>query len=434
MVEVVKGMFKPRELQGLSEADSKADRKPNREMLQTGYLPFGEKMGFEQEGNPVSYKMGVNRICALHRERMAADECSQNERKSSLFIEKESLEKNVANLEQRIFKIKEEKIPLLEKRIELIDDEIEDIAKNPDKYVHDEVSKLSLIVGGTILFFLSIYLFVFYSSASYSSFFKIFNPEEAGVVQAIFDAQALNKAWIDGVTELIFILTIPFVFLGLGFLIHKFSERKDFVGYLKIFFVLAITFVFDSILAYEITKKLYEIKRGAAFEDLPEYTTTLAVQEVNFWMIIFAGFIVYIVWGFVFDFFAETYRSFDKVGILRRAKRDEKKRKLEDLDTYNKEIQNNENTIDGLNHKISEVEATIKTSVYFPLKDLEKMTKDIATFTMGWTNGIKKRMQEVTFQAKHDQLEKHIDEVDQIHKECVEKFIQPHLTAINRNS
>ena len=49
---------------------------------------------------------------------------------------------------------------------------------------------------------------------------------------------------------------------------------------------------------------------------MPEYTISMAFQSVNFWMIIFAGFIVYLIWGFVFDFIMESHSKMDKITSL----------------------------------------------------------------------------------------------------------------------
>lgn len=154
---------------------------------------------------------------------------------------------------------------------------------------------------------------MFYSSAAYSAFFKNFTPDDTKITQSIFDAQAVGKAWVDGFTELIFILAIPAVFLGLGFLIHKFSEEKGLGKYFKILGLIIVTFIFDFIIAYAIVKEIYNIKIGGLFQEMPPMTIGRAFEEVNFWIIIFAGFVVYIIWGLVFSFTMSEYEKMDKV-------------------------------------------------------------------------------------------------------------------------
>lgn len=234
---------------------------------------------------------------------------------------------------------------------------------------------------------LTIYLFVFYSSASYSALFKNFTPDETVVAKAIFDAQAITKALKDGLSELILILTIPAVFLGLGYLIHKFQETKNYTKFIKITALLIITFIFDVIIAYEITEKIYDIKRNEIFENIPPpYSFKLAFSNTSFWLIIFAGFIVYLVWGFVFDFVMDSYSKLDHVKVHIKIKQ-------EQIETLEKEIQSHEG-------KIAELRSNIKknTTEIGRLKDIiegtivqpKEMSEALSQFMVGWYSWLSK--------------------------------------------
>ena len=240
------------------------------------------------------------------------DEMKQNERKSKIRQEISGIEAKKANVENQI-KVEQDKLTHEENKIEKIIKEIDNIKENPRVISGDSFAKASFWIGLVIILFLTVYLFVFYSSAAYSAFFKDFTPDDTKLTQAIFDAQAVGKAWADGFAELIFILAIPAVFLGLGFLIHKFSEEKGFSKYLKITGLVVVTFIFDFIIAYAIVKEIYEIWRASIFYETPPMSIEKAFTEVNFWIIIFAGFIVYIIWGLVFDFTMREYEKMDKV-------------------------------------------------------------------------------------------------------------------------
>lgn len=240
------------------------------------------------------------------------DEMKQSERKNKIKQEISGLDAKVINLENQI-KTEKDNLVHEENKIEKIITEIDNIKENPKVVTGDSFAKTSFWVGFVILFFLTIYLFIFYSSAAYSAFFKHFTPDDTKIAQAIFDAQAVSKAWSEGLTELIFILAIPAVFLGLGFLIHKFSEEKGLLRYLKISGLIVVTFIFDLIIAYAIVKAIYEIKIGGMFQQMPPMTLRGVFDEVNFWIIIFAGFVVYIIWGLVFSFTMKEYEKMDKV-------------------------------------------------------------------------------------------------------------------------
>jgi len=214
----------------------------------------------------------------------------------------------------RLQRISEERIPECKKKIEGLEDDLENIRANPEHIIADIPSRASFIIGIVIIAFLTAYLFIFYTSASYSAFFKEFSQAEIRVANSIFDSQALVKAYYSGATELIFILLTPFIFLGLGFLIHKFQSGKGLTRFLKVGALVSVTFLFDALLAYEITEKIGYIKYVQSFSE-GEYVFGIAeaLVEANFWLIIFAGFLVYVIWGFVFDFVMEEHDARDAV-------------------------------------------------------------------------------------------------------------------------
>ncbi|WP_379085156.1 hypothetical protein [Pedobacter sp. UC225_65] len=71
-----------------------------------------------------------------------------------------------------------------------------------------------------------------------------------------------------------------------------------------------VTFLFDGLLAYQIEKKIYDFNKTP--DSLP-YNLKIALGESEFWMIIFAGFVVYIIWGLVFDITMKEHENIDKI-------------------------------------------------------------------------------------------------------------------------
>jgi peptidoglycan hydrolase CwlO-like protein len=283
------------------------------------------------------------------------DEKKQNERKNKIRQEVKGLEAKKINYETEIKK-EQDKLTHEENKIVNIIKEIDNIKENPKIVSGDSFVKASFWIGLIIILFLTVYLFVFYSSAAYSAFFKDFTPDDTKITQAIFDAQAVGKAWTDGFTELVFILAIPAVFLGLGFLIYKFSEEKENSKYFKITGLMLVTFIFDFIIAYAIVKEIYNIARANELtKTLPPMDIKMAVQEVNFWIIIFAGFVVYIIWGLVFSFTMSEYEKMDKVRYEIKNKeqklaecKTECKGFRDKISTLDKEIINTQGEIDKL--------------------------------------------------------------------------------------
>ena len=63
-------------------------------------------------------------------------------------------------------------------------------------------------------------------------------------------------------------------------------------------------------------------------------TIEMAIKQVNFWLIIFAGFVVYLIWGLVFSFTMSEYEKMDKVRYAIK----NKEKKLADYKTECKRI------------------------------------------------------------------------------------------------
>lgn len=312
------------------------------------------------------------------------DEMKQNERKSKIKQEISGHEAKSKNIENTVIAEKE-KLSHEESKIDKLNKEIEQIKENPKIISGDSFARASFWIGFVIILFLTVYLFVFYSSASYSAFFKNFSSNDTNVAQAIFDAQAITKAWVDGFTELIFILAIPAVFLGLGFLIHKFSEEKGIFKYLKILGLIVVTFIFDFIIAYEIVEKLYNIKREGSFVEMPEMTISMAIEQVNFWLIIFAGFVVYIIWGLVFDFTMREYEKMDKVRYAiknKELKLIEYKSECKQIRERISVLQNEKSTIQG---EIDKLKIQLESYVLY----FNDVREGINNYFTGWVGYLK---------------------------------------------
>lgn len=288
------------------------------EIRKRTYHEVGFRDGSRNSGSPLALSICLSAIYArfqneekeLVEKQQLAKEPYINEQKSketeikTLVISKESKEQQISKVETDIRAVKD--------NIEELKFEINDLARNPEKY-HVNASKgasAKFWIGLIILIPLSLYLFTFYISTSYSAFFKELNANNAGVVMNILDAKAFEKAWHDGLLEGLFVTFIPFVFLGLGYLIHMFGEVKSTGNYIKIGLLLLTTFIFDAILAYQIEEKIYEFTKTF---NSAEFGIIIALGKIQFWGIIFAGFVVYLIWGVVFDFIMKEHREKDKI-------------------------------------------------------------------------------------------------------------------------
>ncbi|MDR1332390.1 MAG: hypothetical protein LBK07_09855, partial [Tannerella sp.] len=235
------------------------------------YQQEGFREAGRHDGSVTSLRICLQKIYRTSIDRISRDVEEQEKRKRGLREKVEDRKGENVQLSSDSEEISSKKIPALREKIGRLKEELSYIRQNPHEIIGDEAGRAGFFIGCIILLFLTVYLFVFYSSATYSTFFKEFTLNEIGVASSIFDPDALTLAYEQGVTELILLLTIPFIFLGLGYLIHEFKKK-----YFRIALLILVTFIFDAILGYEITAKIYNITRENSFETLPEYTIPMA--------------------------------------------------------------------------------------------------------------------------------------------------------------
>jgi hypothetical protein len=282
-------------------------------------------------------------------------------------------------------KTKSKEVESHQQTIETLNSEIIDLPRNPEKYNVKATKGASakFIIGLFLLIPITLYLGVFYISTSYSAFFKGFDAKST-VIQSVFDPQALAKAWNDGSTEAAFVVLIPFVFLGLGFLIHMFGENKTTANYIKLGLLLMVTFIFDVILAYEIEKKIYDVEK--TFDSLP-FDLKIAFTKNQFWEIIFAGFIVYIIWGLVFDFVMKEHREKDKIKNEQEIRQKRVEFFQEKINVLKKEIEEILAAIGNIKESIIKIRGRIEElqniidGVIIPTKDYKLYASE---YVQGW--------------------------------------------------
>ena len=276
---------------------------------------------------------------SLYRQQ-ASDKDKQDEYRQQCNEEISQIKHNIEDSEEQLH-VNEEAQEARERKI----DEIRSKAYEVNK---DE--KIKLIIGLFIIIPLTFYLFLFYSSTFYSAFFKDFGADTS-IMNAMFDAHALENALETSFVELCFVLSAPVIFMALGFALHFFNEQKGKIKYLKIVAILCVTFTFDAILAYLIGKNLHtmEVTIGTASLD-STYGLSDALSDINTWAVIFCGFIVYIIWGIVFDMSMSAYKQLDLNRIeTKRIERtiSELKLQIEELKTEANKLKNNIRKLKG---------------------------------------------------------------------------------------
>lgn len=342
-----------------------------------------KKYGFLQSknhnANPIALELELHKLLEQYKKNVQTDEKEQEDLKGPVRARIVSLGVDIEKLAGQTKMIREEKIPRLEKKIFDLKSEISEIRRNPEHY-REKPSKLGLVLMGLVLLLLTVYLWIFYTSASYSAFFRQFTADDINVANSIFDPRAIANAWEKGAPALVLVITMPFIFLGLGILMHKFLEEKHFTKWIKLFLVIVATFIFDYIIAYEIVKKIYDLQALNSLEDLPAYNYRSAFADINFWLIIFAGFVTYLIWGFLFEKFMTENRKLDHAGEHIRVREKE----ISEVDKEIRQLQQEVSAIDKTLYEKQRDKALSENelnSIFFRPREVEYV---IYHYMSGW--------------------------------------------------
>ncbi|KVV14361.1 ABC transporter permease [Flavobacterium sp. TMP13] len=339
------------------------NKEEDREQIRITYYQSGFTASLRASGRPI-----VLRACLQNLFTNFKDQCSrqisEQQRLKQPFKEEQEKSRTELKKCETAIGIYEQKEHEIDKKIENAAYETVDVKVNPQKYIDDgKGGTAQFYIGLILLLPITLYLLVFYISASYSAFFKEFT--DTSLTAAIFDADALTNAfkasWLEGVL----VITIPFVFMGLGYVIHMMQKETGIKKTLRVTALFATTFLFDSLLAYVIEKKIYDFNKTP---DSPLYDLEIALGQAEFWMIIFAGFVVYVIWGLVFDFVMKENENKDKIRVFIRGKKEEivnfEKSKLENsikilefsnkIDHHKGEIKLLQSKVDGFVFPVKE--------------------------------------------------------------------------------
>lgn len=157
------------------------------------YEDWGFKKGGHLNGSQMGLLQCLARIREDHKRMVRKDAAKQRKLKEPLISERDEYIEEIEQKQEERNDIINEKTPTLKNKIQDLEKEIIAIKQNPKDIMPDKMSRVSFFIGLLILLALSIYLFIFYSSASFSAFFKEFSLSEIGVANSIFDPQAITE-------------------------------------------------------------------------------------------------------------------------------------------------------------------------------------------------------------------------------------------------
>lgn len=293
---------------------------------------------------------------------------------------------NEEERKERIEQIKELEIKLKEKEEanDKIDTEVKSKEKEIDKYKkellqnwearskdHEKLktetfSRLKFSLNLFILVMLSVYLFFFYVSAAYKALYvdlqgiaeRLAQGEGTGSIMpsARELAEALQYNYL--------LFVVPFVFYAFGWAFHILLELKHRAKYVFVSMLIAVTFTVDLLLAMIISNNTENAK---ALMGLPG---TPWGQSPSFYIILFLGFLVYIIWSILFD---SLLREWDKRQLT-----DNLKKILRHLSSEAKILKARRIDVSSIKNKITDFREDANTLMHGNLK------KYLDQFSSGW--------------------------------------------------
>ncbi len=201
----------------------------------------------------------------------------------------------------------DKKIQLVNTKIEAKTDLLEKLEFESDSnhYATNDQSNsfIWFAMGAIILVLLTLFLVLFYASAGYSVLFG-----NQTVMNSVFNPDAIKSALSKGGSAMGFTFLFPIIFIATGFALSiLLSKRKQVNDANKhkaqraILLIFLLVFLMDAMIAYKITQNIYINQYESGFYDTP-WSATFLMYDVNFYLVIFMGFVVYILWGVLLNF------------------------------------------------------------------------------------------------------------------------------------
>lgn len=260
-----------------------------------GYFTLGKNAALTNKANPEMINLGLDTAYKSFSKDLFK---STEQRKANISAEVEILNKKLNDLNAKIAPLNLNKVQI-EEKVEIIEENIL-VAKTGEV----EVNIIPFAIGSLITLLLTLYLFIFYSSVAYSALFGG-GQTKITISNALFNTSVFNNAASQSGGTLAMVFLLPAVFLGLGFLIHDALEKKR-VGILV--GIVLVTLLFDGLMAYKIAQNNYNVLYNQGVY-VKEWSIGYAFKDIDFYLILALGFVVYIIWGYLLDFSIKKWQE-----------------------------------------------------------------------------------------------------------------------------
>lgn len=292
---------------------------------------------------PEEKKERIKQIKALEKEQKEVEETNT------------TTEAEIKEKEKAIDKYRKELLQVREKR-----------AKNTEKLKDETFSPVKFTMNLLLLSALSVYLFFFYVSATYKALYVDMESLTDSLGQGMGTGSIMPGASeLAEATQYNFLLLlVPFVFYAFGWAFHILLELKTKAKYVFLSLLVLVTFTVDFLLALIIHNNV----------DNAKYMMGLPTEHwsssSSFYIILFLGFLVYIIWSILLD---SLLREWDKRNITNNIKK-----MIKHLQQDIKVLETKLHDVSAIKTKILDYREDISTVMYGNLK------KYIDQFSSGW--------------------------------------------------
>lgn len=277
---------------------------------QVNLYDFGYEKSGSVKGDPQIFQTYLNRIGNGD----LVDETYSgltDEEKNTRRDEIKELEKELAETNKQNEKFEKE----IHDKEKKIDDHRQELLNISEKHKEDfkalkkeTFNPLKFSINLFILLFLTLYLFFFYVSAAYKALYVDFEGIAESIAQGLGTGSIMPQPYelLEAIQYNVLLFLVPFVFYAFGWAFHIMLELENKIKFLYIGLLIAVTFTVDFLLAYIIHDNTETAKELMGLETLKWS------QNATFYIILFLGFLVYIIWSILLD---SLIREWDKRGI-----------------------------------------------------------------------------------------------------------------------
>ena len=331
---------------------------------------FGYEKSGNVKGDPDIFTTYLNRIVDgdLVEENYKG---LSNEEKAEKREEIKELEVKVKGIEKENEKIeveiKNKEASIDEYRQELL--KIREI-RNADheKIKRETFSPMKFGINVFILIMLSVYLFFFYVSTAYKALYVDFEKVADSIAQGLGTGSVMPGPYelAEALQYNYLLFLVPFVFYAFGWAFHILLDLKQKMKIVFVSLLIAVTFTVDFLLALLIHDNTEMAK------ELMGLQTVKWSSSSTFYIILFLGFLVYIIWSILFD---SMLREWDKRKITINVKKIIK-HLTKDMELLKLKI----TPVVNIKKQISDYRDDLNTIMYGNLK------KYVDQFTSGWVS------------------------------------------------